>query len=333
MNPEQQRFHDRRLGSQQKHSLVSVQHTVVSPLPQGIAILSSRQTTLMLLAGLFLVLGSSASAQVQPRLHPEIQRIQQKTQPAAFLRNPVNRIAMNPYTTMLKRRLTTELHFLRKVCEPSAEQFKLIHQEGLDAVESLAIDYAELQRKRTDVNKWPEPRAFLCDVLQQAVVKVMDDATAAAYQDEIDAREESLRDANVAVVMNLVDGRVVLDADQMAEISDKLKRDWNPDWSSGIVMFTYPQYAVLPSSDVLRPFLSPLQQQLWSYRPTRRNVRLSWQLMFGANELFAASLPEFPDPTSRLQDVMDDAPPPAQIQIPGVPVPQLNLLQPVEIRR
>ena len=126
--------------------------------------------------------------------------------------------------------------------------------------------------------------------------------------------------------------QIVLDADQMALISDKLKRDWNPDWSTGTVMFMYPQYAVLPNSDVLRPFLSPLQQQLWSYRPKRRNVRLSWQLMFGANELFAASLPEFPDPPSRIGDVAEDAPPPAQIQIPVVPVPQLNLL-PAEIKR
>lgn len=286
----------------------------------------------MFLAAISMPLASRATAQVQPRLHPRIQRIQQGFQPQGFVRMPVNRIAVNPYTTMLKRRLNTELHFLRKVCDPSAEQFKTIHQEGLDAVESLAIDYAELQRKRTDVNSWPEPRAFLCEVLHQAVAKVMDEATAAEYQDEIDARAEALQDANVAVVMNLVDGRVVLDADQMALISDKLKRDWNPDWSTGTVMFMYPQYAVLPNSDVLRPFLSPLQQQLWSYRPKRRNVRLSWQLMFGANELFAASLPEFPDPPSRIGDVAEDAPPPAQIQIPVVPVPQLNLL-PAEIKR
>jgi hypothetical protein len=116
----------------------------------------------------------------------------------------------------------------------------------------------------------------------------MPDDVANEYRAEIVARFDATIAADAAAIVNLVDQQTVLDPTQQEELHQSIRQNWNPQWSRRNVVLLYPQYAQLPGADVLDPHLSKLQQQLWSYRPERRNVRLSWQVYLGMSDLLGA---------------------------------------------
>ncbi len=109
------------------------------------------------------------------------------------------------------------------------------------------------------------------------------------YRDEVAARFEANRQADAAAIVNMVDQEVTLDPAQQQNLFDSLLDRWEPAWSTGNVIFLYPQYAVLPEPDLLRPNLSDVQQRLWASHPKRRNVVLSWQVYLRTNNVLGVA--------------------------------------------
>jgi hypothetical protein len=217
---------------------------------------------------------------------------------------PINNDAVNVYLPSIRVVLTSELHFVKKVCSPNENQFNDIHRAGRKAILSLAQTYVDLKRKRAKPETWPSPNESIEQALVEAVGQFMPAAVAKRYSTEIAARMEARRAADAATIVTLIDRQVMLDPDQQREIFTAIRNNWKPYWSRENVVFFYPQYATLPDPDVLSPHLSDSQQRLWSYLPKRRSVSIPWQLHFNANEMFDVWGPEeFPDPDARVDSV------------------------------
>jgi hypothetical protein len=211
--------------------------------------------------------------------------------------NLANPKEIAPYLPMLQRAMTAELHFAKKICDPNSEQFDELHRAGLSAVLYVANTYADAQRRRKKMDAWPDPNEAIATQLSKAVSRIMPAEVAETYQAEIAGRFRAHRDADAALLVNLIDQHTLLDPDRQAALFTTLRDNRKSHWATASMLLNYPQYAALPEPDVLRPHLSELQQRLWSYRPKQRRVTLSWQIHFGINNSFATiGLEEFDEP-------------------------------------
>jgi hypothetical protein len=209
-----------------------------------------------------------------------------------------NNLVNKTFTPPLKKVLNAELHFLKKICDPTDEQFTEIHRAGLAEVNVLAQLCAIQQRARTKTRDFADPNARIASALSDAVREVIPDRESAdRYAEEINARAELRRTAAAGMIVSLIDQQAFLDPAQQDSLAAALLENWNSNWSGAPVVVMYPMYSTLPEADLLQPHLTALQQKLWTYRPAQRTVRLPWDFelnvgkMLGVNELEA-----FPDP-------------------------------------
>ena len=205
--------------------------------------------------------------------------------------------AAQAFLPFLTETLTAELHFVKKVCNPNVDQFRDIHRAGLESITEIGITYSDMKRRRVKVETWPDPSEAITAALQEDIDRLLPPSASKTYRAEVAARNDARAAANAALMVTLIDQLAVLDPNQQDEIFRQIRANWSLQWSKRNVMLRFPQYAVLPDADVLRPYLSDLQQRLWSYRPKRRNVTLSWNLNFGDSNFFGVEgLEEFVDP-------------------------------------
>ena len=201
------------------------------------------------------------------------------------------------YLPMLKRSLTTELHFAKRICRPSDTQFDAIHTAGAKAVTSIANTYADNARRRTAAQRWPDPNESIAISLAESIHQLMPPDIAENYEAVTKARFAANRAANAALLTNIIDRQVLLDLDQQEKIYQTLRDEWQPHWSPRNILLTYAQYAVLPDALIVHPHLTDLQKSLWSSGMGRRRVTLSWQVHFRTDQFFGGiALPEFDPP-------------------------------------
>jgi hypothetical protein len=212
-----------------------------------------------------------------------------------------NKLVRNTFTPPLKKVLNAELHFVKKICNPTDEQFAEIHRAGLDEVSELAQLYAIQQRARTKTRDYADPNARIASALSDAVRKVIPDSESAdRYAEEIKARSESRRAATAGMIVTLIDQQAFLDPAQQDSLAAALLENWDAKWSSAPIVVMYPMYATLPDADLLGTHLTNLQQKLWTYRPVQRTVRLPWDFELNVGKtLVVTDLEVFPDPEPR----------------------------------
>lgn len=209
----------------------------------------------------------------------------------------VDRDAANLFFPRLQLALTAELHFLKKVCEPSEAEFRAIHRAGREAIAAISREYSGLKRKRVKVGSWPDPGERIFRSLTFAVAQSMSAESAAKYQQAVNNRLQARRAADASAVVIMIDQQVMLDPQQQQELFDALVAGWQPHWSTAHVSLNHSNYAMFPEPEFLEPYLNDLQQRLWAARPRRRYASLMWQLKLGVYNLFPTKgLAEFPDP-------------------------------------
>lgn len=202
--------------------------------------------------------------------------------------------------------LTAELHFVQKVCQPSPQQFNKIHLAGLAAVKNFqermdvgrAVAGVAQLRSSSGMTVEVDPSNLIAEALAETVQEIMPSTTWKTYHREIVARAELRRQASAAMMVQMIDQFAVLDAKQAKTLEATIINNWKTGMSPALTVMSYPQYAVLPDSVILRPHLSSLQQRLWSYRPNHRSIRLPWESQLAPPLLFEKELPPFPDPMS-----------------------------------
>ncbi len=205
---------------------------------------------------------------------------------------------VNAFTPEVSKVLTAELHFLKKVCDPDDEQFDQIHRAGLLAVAQTSKRYEDLQKIRQSPNQWPDPHRQIAGALQQSVRETMSADVAERYDEEVLAREQVQIDASVGMMRVHIDSELLLTPEQYEAIGQTLRAKWNDSWSRGPRLFMYPQYASMPSGNVLNPHLTERQRSVWSRRPNSTTVNFGWQMELGLQDWLGGglALPPFDKP-------------------------------------
>jgi hypothetical protein len=199
-----------------------------------------------------------------------------------------------------RKLLTAELHFVRKVCQPTDDQFNQIHRAGLGAIAALNINRVGVAipdtRGSTNSLTKVDPNDAIAAALANTIKQVMSEEVWSRYTQEIQARAELRRRASAAMIVQMIDREAVLSGEQFELLEASILEHWSPETSDAYTVMAYPMYATLPDASVLRSHLSSLQHRLWAYRPNFRNVSLPWTMQLGLNEFLGAELEPFPVP-------------------------------------
>lgn len=164
----------------------------------------------------------------------------------------------------LKGLLGRELHLIRKVCRPNAEQFAQFRMVGLAAVDVLARKFAAAQDSGLPVEQWPRPRPELTAALLTKVRELLPAEAAAEYQAELEAREAAQRRAAQGMMLVIIDRKLTLLPDQFDPLAAALDKHWNDNLSRNMQIYLYDQYVPLPNVTTVAPVLNERQKKLYS---------------------------------------------------------------------
>lgn len=215
-----------------------------------------------------------------------------------------NNLVRKTFTPPLIKALTAELHFVKKLCKPTDEQFEKIHRAGLAEVNQLAQLFAIQQRARTKAPEVQDPNTRIGSALRDAVEELMPDSEVVdRYAEELEARTNARRAATAGMIVTMIDQAVFLDPAQQDQLTTTLLENWSHRWSSSPIIVMYPTYLTLPSEELLHQHLTPVQQRLWTYRPAQRKVRLPWDFELNVRKMLPVKeLEPFPDPKPSVEE-------------------------------
>lgn len=174
--------------------------------------------------------------------------------------------------------LLAELNFVRKVCDPTPEQYRAIQVESEKNLKAVARRHAELQKRNMRRggpqmgNASSEPHKLIRDSLAKTVKLTLNDEQLARYQIELDQRTKSRREAAVHNLVARLDQDLVLSNEQRDKIAESLLAHWNEAWAPQIEQMvngsqTYPN---VPDRYVA-PSLTPAQRKIWTGGANQRN--------------------------------------------------------------
>lgn len=187
---------------------------------------------------------------------------------------------VNQFSPTLGRLLRAELHFVRKVCQPTPEQLAEIRKHGKTEVVKISRKMVQLQQQMPD---FPDARQTLTTALASKIEEVCPKEAAARYRQEVAARENAKREAAANLMVRLIDREFMLSEEQAEKVQHSLLTHWNEDWSRNLQTLMYPQYAPWPDRNLVIPSLDKLQQTLWVERPHRGRIQFGWEAELGFN--------------------------------------------------
>lgn len=179
--------------------------------------------------------------------------------------------------------LKSELHFVRKVCQPDDQQFKPVVAKANDALKQATKKFAEVQRKMMrggfragEDMSYPDPRKTIAEALQKAVRENLGEEQAEHYEREIVSRAEYRRKVAIQNLLFRLDNRLVLDDDQREKISEGLAGHFQESWSNQLEYMLYDHYQSNIPDDAVVPFLNDSQKTVWEL--SKSNVQSFWGL-------------------------------------------------------
>ncbi len=174
--------------------------------------------------------------------------------------------------------VSTELHFVQKVCQPTAKQYESLKLVGERAAKSTVRKIAQVQKKMQQGVRpgeqfdWPDPRNVIAEMLAQEVAVTMSAEQAERYQIELTKRTEARKRVALLNLVSKIDRDLLLTTEQRTKLSESLTTNWKSTWAQQLEVFVYgDQFApVLPDDQVL-PFLNEKQKTIWKSAPKNQN--------------------------------------------------------------
>jgi len=171
--------------------------------------------------------------------------------------------------------INIELSFVKRVCEPTDEQMTKIVAAAKEAHQAMASlvkpqNAAQAMRahamfmgpqgERMSINPYHRVREDVAKLLEPLVSPEQH----AKYVEEARLRDEYERDAAVGIVLDMVDAKLALSADQRKEIYGKLMEEWKDidlQWLQNYR--NNPQYMPQMPDELISPVLTEKQKELW----------------------------------------------------------------------
>ena len=174
--------------------------------------------------------------------------------------------------------LNTELHFVRKVCQPTAKQYESLKQSGDRAAKSTVKKIAQVQKQMQQGVRpgqqfdWPDPRGVIAEILVKEVAMLMSAERAEQYQFELTKRTEARKRVALLNLVSKIDRDLLLTTEQRTKLSESLTTNWKSTWAQQLEVFVYgDQFAPILPDDQVLPFLNEKQKTIWKSAPKNQN--------------------------------------------------------------
>lgn len=179
----------------------------------------------------------------------------------------------------LKVLYSGELHFIRKVCQPTPEQLAQIRKESDALFNAHVKKFAKLvnQQNRGNV-EFPDPRQEMTKQLAELIGKIQSPEAATRYRQELEFREAARRKTAIDNIVMRLDRELALSPEQSAKLTAVMTEKFNPQWTKQMCVFLYSEeYSPLPDGKLVTPILNDAQKKIWSAMPTGYGISFGWQ--------------------------------------------------------
>ena len=173
------------------------------------------------------------------------------------------------FTQQYRPILTTELNFIRQVCELTPEQRPKIKLAGEASLKEAALKMAELQGGQMRgvaraQNEQPNPQR----TIRESIAKVLQDTLTpeqmAKYKAEATQRAALRKRAAIRCVVARLDGTLCLTADQRDKITQSITAGWQDKWEQWLMLSIYgDQYFPLVPDQHVTTHLDADQKSVW----------------------------------------------------------------------
>lgn len=184
------------------------------------------------------------------------------------------------YLPLLFKASARELHFAKKVCQPSDEVYAELKTAAARAARDLALEYAKAQHANQSTEEWPPPREYLAEALLTAFEARMPEA-AETYRRELEARHTANQAACQAMMTRAIDNRITLLPDQYEPLREIVGKHWDQRQSVNLMIFLYDEYLQLPQLEQLSPVLNDRQEKLLSAGNNHGRIHFGWEQDLG----------------------------------------------------
>ena len=174
------------------------------------------------------------------------------------------------FTQQYRPILTTELNFIRQVCDLTPEQRPKIKAAGEASLKEAALKMAELQggQMRGGLraqNEQPNPQRIIRESIAKVLQETLNPEQMAKYKAEATQRAALRKRAAIRCVVARLDGTLCLTADQRDNISQSITAGWQDKWEQWLAMSVYgDQYFPLVPDQHVVAHLDADQKSVWS---------------------------------------------------------------------
>ena len=176
------------------------------------------------------------------------------------------------FTEQYRPILTTELNFIRQMCDLAPEQRPKIKAAGEASVKEAARKMAELQGRQMRVrnmverdNTPPDPCRIICDALAKALKETLTPEQMAKYTEEATKRTALRKRAAILSVVARLDSTMCLTAEQRDKITESISSGWQDKWEQWLMMSIYgDQYFPMVPDQHVVSHLNAEQKSVWS---------------------------------------------------------------------
>lgn len=174
------------------------------------------------------------------------------------------------FTQQYRPILTTELAFIRQVCDLTPEQRPKIKTAGEASLKEAALKMAELQggRMRGGVrlqNEQPNPQRTIRESIAKVLQETLTPEQMGKYKAESTQRTALRKRAAIRCVVARLDGTLCLTAEQRDKISESITAGWQDKWEQWLMLSVYgDQYFPMVPDQHVATHLDADQKSVWS---------------------------------------------------------------------
>lgn len=188
------------------------------------------------------------------------------------------------FAAQFRMLLKTELHFVRTICQPTAEQDKVIRVAGEVSLKQAVKTFAETQKKLQQGGfragqqpQFPDPRTLIAEGLTKSVEATLPADKAQKYRVELEKRAAARKRVGLLNLVARLDKDLVLTADQRQKLTAALSAHWQDAWVQQLELYLYGEqfFPILPDNQV-EPILNDKQKQVWRAIPKNQNAIWGW---------------------------------------------------------
>ena len=192
------------------------------------------------------------------------------------------------YRSQFNRLLIVEIAFMRRACNPSSDQRKVLVKEGkrcaADVLRKCAIAQHNMrQRRRVGRGTFtmPDPRKLLNKQLVEVAKKTLPPDKYEKYRQESERRAASRKLAIVHYMIARADDHLMLSAEQRVQLEKILTKHYQDEWEPHMPIWMSNPHLTpkIPDGRIL-PILNKHQRTAWRNVPNRGTyqIDLSWIL-------------------------------------------------------